>query len=468
MKNSRLQESIIWFLVSIVLVLVFNTDTQLCHNIYAYLATASYVLCIYNWVKTGNRPISLFSFFIVYAFFCNCSQQFFSALGVPDEFLTSYYDVNLDSMKDMLRFQYISISALNLGAMYYTKNRYRCVSSKNQEKWYKFLNSAKSADDKKLYIVFIICMLGAILAAYKTAQVRSSMSYRDYMYGGAEKVNQLFYFGYFYAFLGLRYIFRKQHVKLIYVSWLLLTAIYLALGLRTQAIPYICYFVIALPVTHSFLFKKQYWPAWIGVCFIFIVLLGWISSTRDMVGNSLTGESQGLGIDFLLAVSDIGSSSQTIAITMNSINNGLEHAQSILYFLITVIPERVFKVPHEIMIKILPFGGEACESPGAFISHHVGGAGLGFSFLSESFLNFGWFGCVFVFIYGFLIAFLEDKAYRAIMRGYYFPITFLLILCKQIFYARGDLWLCNSYIAYMVYTYFIYIILSKRQRLKLF
>lgn len=99
------------------------------------------------------------------------------------------------------------------------------------------------------------------------------------------------------------------------------------------------------------------------------------------------------------------------------------------------------------------------------MSHKVGILGFGFSYIAEAYLNYGWFGWIFILLYGILIARLENMAYQDIMNGCFFKITFLLWLAKQVFFARADLCLGENYIEYMIFTAVIYKLIGSKERL---
>lgn len=446
--------------MSIFCVIIIAPELRIAHNLYTILVSFTYFMCFYTWIKGGNRAISLYTFFLAYSFFCNCSQQFLCMCGIPTELLSSYYWSNETMAANGLRYQLLCIAALNVGASLYVRKKSHVVSIQEQtQKWLSYSDKQTSHIDFQ-FVLTLICLAGTLVSAVNTYQLRSSMSYHEFMYGGNEDLNVMFYFSYFFGFFSLKNVFQHRHIWLIYSSWFVLAVVYLLMGTRTQAIPYISFFCITLPVTNNSLFKKKNIPFAIVMGLAFVLFLGMISATREELGTSLTSESQGISSDFIMAISDIGASSITNALTIEIVkSNGC--VQSILYFLLTVLPSRTFKISSDFIDELLPFSNlEACSSPGTYISDMAGGQGLGFSFIAETYLNYRWMGFLFVFIYGYLIAYLENHSYKAIIRNNYFPIAFLLLLTRQIFFARADLWLSNNYVEYLVYTYIVYKIID--------
>ena len=443
---------------------ILNGSSEGTHAALVVLVAFSYALCVYSWVKSGCRLISIYVFFIAYAFLCNCGQSLLYVLGVPYEFLTSYWNLSFEGVTYAFRYQLICVAALNVGTCLAVFKKNRNVGTNEMVDWYKAFNPIKTKADKCLFPIMIIFLLGTLYAAYEIASIRSTMSYREWMYEGSKNVESRFYFSYFFAFLSLRSVLRKEHTLLIYASWLFFVGLFMMLGLRTQAIPYITFFLITVPVTHSSLFQKRLIPLWIIGAFFFIIFLGIISSTRteETVNLSEANNEQNTAVSFYVALADVGASAETIGLTMKECDKGMPHYQSVLYSIITVIPNRVLKIPAEVFQ--MP-GWEAMSSPGSYISHRVGMMGLGFSYIAEAYLNYGWMGWLYILFYGILIARLENIAYQDIKSGHFFKLTFLLWLAKQVFYARAELCLSETYIEYMIFTAIIYKLIGSKEKL---
>lgn len=464
MKNNLITQSVIWLTFMLIVSLLLTESTFENHCIYVLLITASYLFCVRTWIKSGCRAISLYSFFISYAFLCNCGQSVLFVLGVPQEFLTAYYGASFEYMTQALRFQCICIAALNFGTSLALKHKTDCVSTETMRGWYNGHHPIHDKNDKLLFYLMIVFLLGTLYSAFEVARVRSTMSYMEWMYEGSKTVNTRFYFMYFYMFLSLRSVLRKQYVVFIYVCWLFFILLYMMLGLRTQAIPYVSLFIITLPLTNERLFDKKFIPLWIVGVITGIIFLGVISSTRtgESVNLSETSSGQGPAVSFYTSMADIGVSANTIANAMDLCDKGMPHYQSILYSVASVIPQRVLKIPVSDIFNV----SNAITSPGSYASEMLGTPGAGYSFMAEAFLNFGWMGWLYLILYGFLIARLENIAYRDFIQSQvFFKITFLLFLSKQVFYARAELCLSEDYIEYMVFTAILYKILSPKSKL---
>lgn len=444
--------------------LLLTEPTTEVHCLYVLLVTVSYIFCVYSWIKAGCRAVSLYSFFIAYAYLCNCGQSMLYVIGVPQEFLTAYYGASIDYMTHALRFQSICVAALNLGTCLALKKKKYCVSIESMRGWYNSLHPIRDKNEKVLFYLLIAFLLGTLYAAFEVARVRSSMSYNDWMYEGYKTVNTRFYFMYLFMFLSLRSVLRKQRVFFIYVCWLLFIILFMMLGLRTQAIPYVSLFIITLPLTNERLFNKKFIPIWIVGVLAGIIFLGIISSTRtgESVNLSDASSGEGAAVSFYASMADIGVSANTIANTMDLCDKGMPHYQSILYTITTVIPRKVLKIP---ITDIFNVDG-ALSSPGAYTSGMLRTPGAGYSFIAEAFLNFGWFGWVYMIFYGFLIARFESLAYQDFIKNQmFFKIVFLLFLSKQIFYARGELCLAEDYIEYMIFMAILYKLFTPQSKL---
>ena len=210
-KNQNLLRfSLVWFLLSIIFAILLSDKSETTHRVLILLTVISYSLCILCWVKAGCRLISIYTFFIAYSFLCNCAQSFLYLLGVPLEFLTSYWNLTVADVSYAFRFQLVCISALNVGACLATINKKDCVSVEKQIINYKSMGKReKTTKDKYLFVLLLFLLVGTIFAGLETARIRMSMSYHDYMYGGYKEVESRFYFIYFYAFLSLRFVFKQ-------------------------------------------------------------------------------------------------------------------------------------------------------------------------------------------------------------------------------------------------------------------
>ncbi len=452
--------SIIWFLICLVLVLLLRDPSMTTHIILVLSTVFSYFLCVQSWVNSGSRIISIYSFFLAYSFICNCAQPLLFIFNVPVEFLNTYQLLTLAEVSYSMRFHLLCIAALNVGTCIGVSKKSLCVTNGELVESYSNQSSSVTKMEKYIWWILIALLLGTLYSAYDMARIRSSMSYHDYMYEGFNDVETKFYFQYFFCFLSTRSVLRKQHVVFIYICWAFFVYLYMSLGLRAQAIPYISMFIITLPITHSNLFKRKLVPLWAIGAFLFIILMGFISATRyeEKVDFSTIDKSQGLAASFYWSMSDMGSPGKTLGNTMKMCDTKVARHQSILYSVLTVIPHRVLKLPIQ--------GDQAVTSPGAYLAGQAGETGYGFSYLAEAYYNFGWFGWLFTLIYGIIITRMENSAYKSISRGYsFFKITFLLWLSKQVFFARGDFCLGEAYIQYMVFTAIIFKLLYPKKRI---
>ncbi len=463
MRKTILKLSYYWLALSIIIAVLLSDSSTETHTILVLCTVLSYLLCIYSWVKNGCRIISIFTFFLLYAFLCNCGQPLLFVCGVPTEFLNTYTVQAFSNISYSLRFQLLCIAALNVGVCLGTKNKKDCVNISQQIEWYKNENSKPTKTDKKLNIIMWMCFIGGVYAALEMAKIRSSMSYKEYMYEGMMEVANRFYFTYFFCFLSVRSVLRKQQTLLIYAGWSFFIVLYMMLGLRSGAIPYISLFIITLPITHSYFFKKKFVLIWILGIFFSIIFLGIISAARyhETVDISEVDTSKGTAFLFYTAMTDVGSPGKTLGLTMRMCDNGEPHHQSILFSILTVVPHRVFKIP------IDSFGfPEPLSSPASYLAHKANMPGFGFSFMSEAYLNFGWLGWTFVLFYAWLIAKMENMAYMDFIKnGNYFKIAFLLYLSKNVFFARSELCLSENYIQYMIFLAILYRVFQPKVKL---
>lgn len=466
MRKVRLSYSVGWLLLSLVIAVLAPNSSFTIHSILVLLTFTTYCLCGYNWIKNGCRAASIFMFFLVYSFLCNCGQSFLFVFNVPVDYLNTYTLQTIEEVSYSLRFQLVGMAALNVGVCLGTSKQEYCTSMKEQQHWYKQYDSTLTKSDKYLFALMVLMLLGTVYAALEMAKIRASMSYYEFLSEGYMDVNNRFYFTYFFSFLSIRAIFKKQHVLFVYGSWLFFIGLYMYYGLRAQAIPYITFFIIALPITHGFLLKKKLIVLWAIAAFFAIIGLGIIGATRyeDKVDLSTVDRSQGVQIAFYSAMTDVGSPGKTLGMTMKLCDNGVPHFQTILYSFATVVPYRVLKVPTSVFEKIPNY--KVLASPANYMADKAGLPGFGFSFFSEAYLNYGWLGWIYILLLGYAFARLENNAYQDIMyKENFFKIAFLLYLAKLVFYARGNICLAEGYLEYMVFLAIIYKLFQPKMKL---
>lgn len=154
-------------------------------------------------------------------------------------------------------------------------------------------------------------------------------------------------------------------------------------------------------------------------------------------------------------ISEMGSSEIPAVYTIKYVNGGGFLYQTILYTLLHgFLPTSVMDVLG-LSVHNVSLSTWVTE----YANHTY--SGLGYSFIAEAYMNYGKVGWIFVMIYGWFIAMAENSAYKRIIEGKYLYATVMLaILSQQIFYARANLVLIDTYYRYSVYILIAWIIFA--------
>lgn len=449
--------SLIWFVIGCIIVLTTN-DTIYSHNELTIYCLCSYLLCIYHWIVSGNKLFSIYVIFIIYALFSNLGQALLLVIPGVDLYLSIYKTYTLSSICEMLRFQALCIAGLNIGACLYLQKHENNVSLEEQQKVFEqnkipvWNNSAQLFFDFVMYLTFGVMFY----LASRQLFLRQTMSYVE-MYRSTPLTGYGMRF--FSVMLGLISIYRHRHTKLVLVIWLYLFIAYMVAGTRSLGIVYLACIILVIPVLYPILIKKRFVWLWIIASFFGIGLLNIISDSRQYsLMEDISVDSWWMS--FFLAISEMGGSMRPSIETMSS-SVTLGNPQTILYAFLE------FFIPAGILDAIVPHSWTT--HLGHWINTlHDDDNEWGFSFIAEAFVNFGWWGWMFMILYGYLIAYLENESYKKIRRcNYFLAACFLAILARQIFYARAQMQLCIDFCRPAFYTYLFYIIfLSNPKKIK--
>lgn len=459
-SNRRfLSFSIVWLLLAFfVCTITKQSSPILGHTIITILLISSYLLCIYYWIKAGNRALSLYVFFVLYAFFSNAGQSLLYLVQFPDEFLNVYDDGTLAQIVNMLRFQYLCIASMGVGtAAYLNSSHFVPIRLETQRTDLINQSRTKGANDSLLWIVLLGSLVYVLYFAIKMVSLRQTMGYGD-LYEARGEWNSIFsqIVNLLTLLLSYYFLFRNKKTVIIYGFIISILLCYMMSGSRGLAIPYLGIIVVTFPITNPEYFKRRYLAFWIIGGLFFFSFLSVISSNR---GSNLSGKALNttntVAVNAYNTISEMGMSARTATLTMQAIDNGsMDYHQTILYVLITnLIP----------LTNDLPVLQDQYIQLSSWVSEYAGSyhSGLGYSFVAEAYMNFGWFGWIYLLIYGWFIAFAESLAYKRINKGrFYLALVLLLILCKQLFYARAQLELIGGTLRLLEYFTIIYLIFN--------
>ena len=436
-----------WMLVSIIMAYAFTEGTVLMHNLFSILCMVSYFFCFRNWVRSGGRVVSLYTFFVFYMFLSNLGQSVLYLFMVPKELLTIFYRFSIDQIVPEIRFQLLCVSALNLGTCLYVGKSGVTVSLSQQVDTYKHLLPTKKKYDT-IFDVFLFASLAYfLLVCVRMIAMRQTMGYAEFFESGRGVgegllVNLAKFFSLTLTFWAL---FSKRHTTVIYVSLLLIIIVTNLVGARGLSISYIAILLIALPVTHPQWFKRRTIWIWAISGFLAFASLSIISTTRQSeLSSDVLASEYGMGYNAMATVSEMGRSAGPTIYTMEA-DGGEFRTPSILVDLV-----RAF-IPLSSRLSIVK---ENNFNLSDWVTDLTGNSnsGLGFSCVAEVFLNLGWFGWIIMIFHGYLIAYAENRAYRGIMVGRYaYAVCLLAILCSLIPWARGEFLRVIAALRYTLY-----------------
>lgn len=428
-EESGFALSLGWFVVALLVVYIPSLVYDVFyHNVLVLCNFISYILCIYSWRRFGGRWLSVFVFFIVYALFCNLGNSIlYSTMSWTNttEALKIYENAYWMSIIDMLRFQFLCVASMNVGVSAYTSVAKAYIPSVSKTR----------TEANTLEVFWLLTVAYHIYLSYHYLTFRITAGYSDLDslivsedYGLLGTL-----LTYFFLFLSLLLLFKGKQVKTIYLLLTCLSLAFMISGKRYMAIRFIGAILVFLGATHPRLFRKRYVWIWVAAG---IGFMAFINVIRVLRGSSI---ADGIDVEksvFQLVLgtfAEMGQSEWPAIITMDIIGSTDQYMHSIYNTFLRVTGFDVL------------FGLETEESLGRWITNQMGtNYGLGYSFVAEAYANFGWLGWIFTFIYGWLIVWLENSAYRMLSQkiNIYVALAILCLLLRQIFYARAQLDLC--------------------------
>lgn len=412
---------------------------------------AAYVMCIHTWVRSTHKIFSVFVLFVVYALFSNMGQSFAYILNLNLFEHNLYSEFSKEAICNMLRFQFAAIAALNFGVSLYFAQCRNIITKNELEIWNDNTKEQKTQLDLVLYNIFLISAAWVLLYCLWQLLQRQSMSYSE-LYNSRSLLAATPQF--LFVLVGLILALKKQRIKTVYMAWIVATGMLLIAGTRSMAIIYVGALIACASITHHQFFTKKY-AIWWGAAFVFgFAMISALSTARRTAIGSGSFEFN-LLYNLNSTLHEMGASAKPILYTMKYIDNGGEHYQTILFTLFHgVLPTAVTNF----------FGLNKWNVHlGTWVTAYSGitYTELGYSFIAEAYMNYGNVGWLFMIIYGAFIAFAENTAYKRIVEGgYLYPAVMILLLSKQVFFARGNLELIDTFYRYSFYVFIFWIIVT--------
>lgn len=438
--------------------------TEYDQNLVILLAVLTYYFTFLNWMLTGNRVFSIFTTFALLSLLFNLGQSILNAFTNFPIIGLVYSKYSPSDIFYMLKYQLICAAGLYLGSSLYLSKKKNRVSLYEFSSFYKTYNNFDIFKSREVILEILLYVSFAVTLIYSVYQINLSqnLSYSE-LYETRETVSEFYSFG--AIILGLYFIFQKRHIKLVLGGWIWFFLSFYITGTRVLGLVYMGALIFVLPIIYPQYFQKKFISIWIIGLILSLTSFNIISQNRQ--GDSISSLSEENNIIFLLfnSINEMGFSQTATQTTIDHIKQGGEHKQTILYnILLGVIPSDWLNelVPKEWSnVSLGKWATEQEVGPNASY-------GLGYSWIAESYLNFGSWGWIFTLIYGYFIAFAENYSLKRIMKGdYLIAICLIAILCKQIFFVRAQLNLVIPFYKATIYLLiFRFLFLQKRKQFK--
>lgn len=442
--------SFFWLIFTLIISYTLTENNEKTHYIYTILCCLSYFFCFQNWLKLGGRVTSLYVFFIAYMMFCNLGQSILYTLQVPSDLLYLYFKLSVGEVAKMLRFQNLCIAALYFGvSLYISKNR-NCVTLQEMQEGNKsnciIYNNTNRIDHICTFLL-VVSLLYLFYEGFQMLILRQSMSYHDFFEAGrGETSNEFTRFVRFAApYFSMWAILKRKHVKIVYLSLVVLVLIYMITGARGLSITYVAILLLMAPITYRNLFQRKYILAWIiGGIFAFS-LLGVIGANRNNLNSNIFSSSDGLSANIISTVAEMGGSARSAVYAIDAADHGLLNYKTIPTTLVRAM------IPMSSRLSSVKENNVGLSD---WITNYANNlsSGLGFSCIGELYVNFGMFGWIFMLFYGYFIAYAENESCKRILLGdLLYPLFLLTFLCIMVPWARGEFVRCLDVVRYGMY-----------------
>lgn len=457
LRKPTVSSAFLWMVICAFIIVMPLGDNNITHAVLTLTLIASYILCIYNWLASGNRITSLYVFFVLYMFFSNAGQSLLYILGLPDIFLSSYAPFSIGEMNYMLRYQIFAIAGFNLGSTFYISKPENNYSYQEQLRDYKNCPIQPGKYNSVLTILLYASYIYLFVIAFMMIALRQDMGYSDF-YEEKQDFNSLMVqiAEVLSIVIGSIFIYEKKHIKFIFLSSIFLILSYSITGARGLSIRYVAFLLLTAPLAFPRLFEKGKRWMWVVIAVVYFASLSIISANRyGDLSNALANENT-LEMNVYNTISEMGITERTIPYTMIAVDNGTApHYQTIFCSIVGAIVPFIHRIPF-FEENWLLLSGWVTDYANSF-------SGLGYSIISESYMNYGWFGFLFMMLYGWFISYAELSCSKKMANGKYIIAAFLLfILCKQVFYARAEMHLILGYIRLSIYLLIVAFIFRRK------
>lgn len=441
--------TIIAILPNIIIKSIIITDVDI--SVWGIITVCVYVWAFVSYIKVNKSVISVYLLFLLYMFFSCCGQTFLNLIGFTKHwFVDVYANFTNEELLRYLQFQILCVILMNIGAILSNTK----VRNKN---FYKKRNRS-NYNSKSVVIIYYILMLIVIGMLASRMSYRMINNYAAAATGGfADNLSVIWIFFVIVTAL-ICFGNYKIHTKNAIVMSLAISMVCFMLGTRTYAIALLG---ILLFTYGKMLREKKKIPRLGKIKGLILLVLAFFAlgsinlftQLRSLPLSTLASSSifeYFNPINSIVdTISEMGASASTVLRTMRCINQ-VGHQQTILYDTVEAV------IPHFILNVFVKEPALNVEGLAHWVTYDTGfllagPSSMGYCCLAEAFLNFDMFGCLFMFIHGYLIVWLEKKSEILVDSGYIlFPALAVTYISKQIFFARAQLDIMVDPVRYMI------------------
>lgn len=420
------QEKVILFLLSIVYAIIgYTTDQPTMQSLamMGWFGLVQLVYCIISWLKRGNQFISPYIIFLLALYVFSYGQSFLWAFGLEsDRTLVGFYGITIPEIFDAQVISLIMLTFFHIGASYCSNKTSIKVGIDN------IISVDNRYSLKQIgWLLFIISAIPYVSENIHDMVLSMSRGYGAIYGEGKVGIDNLsgFIASYFIPSIICLFISYKDNkiMRLFFMGILSLNIVAILLtGGRSNAV----ILLAILLVMYNYLIKgftKKWLVVGIVGAFVMLQVLAFVAIVRTEVGRSASMEGikveNNAAVD---AVAEMGGTMFCLVKTMDIIpsNEPYRYGKSYAYSFTTLIPNLGFWDIHPAKEK---------SNLGDWLTDTLGlGYGTGFSMCAEAYANFGYFGFIVFFFWGWFLASVFGKIEISAQTQNYALMAFLLIL----------------------------------------
>lgn len=434
MRGSKNQVYIIWGMIILIFASIIywgNSHSSSIDNIKLMggICIFNLLYMYYSWYKCQGSFLNGYIIFVSAFYVFNLGQPMLKVFDVVD----TYYDL-LDtshflqiSYASYFRSTYVgivSIIAMHIGALIALSHK-NIVNTESVEKSENVRKKILSIKRVSLLLV-IFSFPFWFYETYKLSTFTLAYGYGGEMYTVKTEIpGYVRVLSNYYEPALLCLYFCSEYLKkdkLLTLLAIILTVVVppLIIGGRSQAVIALSMVAIVYYLFHKLAVKKI---LILGVSvYLGLIVLFVVKKTRNSVGNTLETYSELLSSyessPIFSTISEMGHSMYPLAATMDLVpaSEDYRYGTSYLWGLTTLVPNIGFGERHP---------GVVNANLGEWLMKKEGlQFGPGYSLTAEAYINFGYFGFIFFFIYGYLLA----KYCRFINKRYIYEKPFMIII----------------------------------------